>query len=124
MQEPQRSHNRLSNEAAAAALALGAASVVADSAFYGRPTSSVANFLWYNVVGGGDSALYGIEGPWFYLHNGLLNLNVVLPLGLLPLSWPLYGAAKWDLLACVAPCAARGRVAACVRAHSAAADVA
>ena len=91
--------------AAAAALALGAASVAADSAFYGRPTSSMTNFLRYNVVGGGDSALYGTEGPWFYLHNGLLNLNVVLPLGLLPLSWPLYGAAKWDLLACVAPCA-------------------
>ena len=87
-----RGSRRRRGWAAAAALALGAASVAADSAFYGRPTSSVANFLRYNVVGGGDSALYGTEGPWFYLHNGLLNLNVVLPLGLLPLSWPLYGA--------------------------------
>jgi alpha-1,2-mannosyltransferase len=36
----------------------------------------------YNVVGGGDSALYGVEGPTFYLRNGLNNLQLLLPLAL------------------------------------------
>lgn len=44
---------------------------------------SLWNFIHYNVVGGGDSALYGVESPTFYLRNGLLNLNVALPLALL-----------------------------------------
>ena len=44
---------------------------------------SLWNFVRYNVFGGGDSALYGVEGPSFYLRNGLNNLNVILPLGLI-----------------------------------------
>lgn len=43
---------------------------------------SLWNFLKYNVVGGGDSALYGVEAADYYLRNGLNNLNLVLPLAL------------------------------------------
>lgn len=41
---------------------------------------SLLNFLRYNVAGGGDSALYGVEGPGFYLRSGALALNLALPL--------------------------------------------
>ena len=41
---------------------------------------SLLNFLRYNVGGGGDSALYGVEGPGFYLRSGALALNAALPL--------------------------------------------
>jgi hypothetical protein len=45
------------------------------------------NFVKYNVVGGGDSALYGVESSTYYLRNAFTNLNLVLPLALLaPLS--------------------------------------
>ncbi len=44
---------------------------------------SLWNFVRYNVFGGGDSALYGVEGPSFYMRNGLNNLNFILPLGLI-----------------------------------------
>ncbi len=44
--------------------------------------ASLWNFIKYNVVGGGDSALYGVESPTYYLRNGLLNLNLALPLAL------------------------------------------
>ena len=43
---------------------------------------SLWNFLQYNVAGGGDSALYGVEAPTFYLRNALTNLNIILPLAL------------------------------------------
>jgi alpha-1,2-mannosyltransferase len=46
------------------------------------PQASLWNFVRYNVVGGGDSALYGVEGPTFDLRNGLNNLQLVLPLAL------------------------------------------
>lgn len=36
----------------------------------------------YNVVGGGDSALYGVEGPAFYFRNGFNNFTLALPLAL------------------------------------------
>ena len=36
----------------------------------------------YNVFGGGDSALYGVESSSFYMRNGLNTLNLILPLGL------------------------------------------
>ncbi len=49
--------------------------VLLDRLFYGTWTVSLWNFVRYNVVGGGDSALYGVEGPLFYLINGALNLN-------------------------------------------------
>ncbi|CAG9463934.1 unnamed protein product [Pedinophyceae sp. YPF-701] len=54
-----------------------------DTLFYGRLTSSAVNFLKYNVAGGGDSSLYGVESWTFYLRNGLLNLGPVLPAALL-----------------------------------------
>lgn len=44
---------------------------------------SLWNFIRYNVVGGGDSALYGVEAASFYLRNGVLNLNIALPLAAL-----------------------------------------
>ncbi len=45
------------------------------------------NFLKYNVAGGGDSSLYGVESGTFYLRNALTNLNLVAPLAILvPLS--------------------------------------
>lgn len=43
---------------------------------------SLWNFIKYNVFGGGDSALYGVESSSFYLRNGLNNLNLMLPLAL------------------------------------------
>ena len=43
---------------------------------------SLLNFVSYNVAGGGDSALYGVESSHFYLLNGLLNFNIALPLAL------------------------------------------
>ncbi|KAL0044650.1 hypothetical protein WJX82_004234 [Trebouxia sp. C0006] len=54
-----------------------------DRLFYGKWTFSLWNFVCYNVFGGGDSALYGVEGPSFYMRNGLNNLNFILPLGLI-----------------------------------------
>jgi hypothetical protein len=44
---------------------------------------SLWNFVYYNVAGGGESALYGVEGPLFYLSNGFNNFTLALPLALL-----------------------------------------
>ena len=55
---------------------------------------SLWNFIVYNVVGGGDSALYGVEGRGFYLRNGANQLVAVLPLALL--GFPL--VAAWQRL--------------------------
>ncbi|XP_020244579.1 dol-P-Man:Man(6)GlcNAc(2)-PP-Dol alpha-1,2-mannosyltransferase [Asparagus officinalis] len=52
-----------------------ALSVTADYYCYGRWTSSVFNLLVYNVLGGGESHLYGTEGPMFYLRNAFNNFN-------------------------------------------------
>lgn len=60
--------------------------VAFDRLFYGRWTFSLWNFIKYNVFGGGDSALYGVESSSFYLRNGLNNLNLILPLAL---AYPL-----------------------------------
>ena len=40
------------------------------------------NLIRYNVAGGGDSALYGVEGPLFYLRNTFNAFNLALPLAL------------------------------------------
>ncbi|GLJ37297.1 hypothetical protein SUGI_0756550 [Cryptomeria japonica] len=58
-------------------------SILTDYYYYGRWTSSVLNLLVYNVVGGGESHLYGVEGPLFYLRNGFNNFNFALLLALL-----------------------------------------
>ena len=47
---------------------------------------SLWNFIRYNVVGGGDSALYGVEDSSYYLRNGANNLNLIFVLGL---AYPL-----------------------------------
>lgn len=53
---------------------------------------SLWNFIRYNVIGGGDSALYGVESAYYYLRNGAINLNVALPLALIAplvlILWP------------------------------------
>lgn len=58
-----------------------------------HPQASLWNFVRYNVVGGGESALYGVEGPSYYLRNGVNNFSLALPLALaLPLVALLAGA--------------------------------
>lgn len=58
-----------------------------DRWYYGKWTSSLINFIKYNVVGGGDSALYGVESWSYYLRNGFNNLQLVLPLALCITPW-------------------------------------
>ena len=48
-----------------------------------RPQSSVLNLVVYNVAGGGNSALYGTEGPLFYVRNLFNAFNLALPLAAL-----------------------------------------
>ncbi|KMT13175.1 hypothetical protein BVRB_4g085810 [Beta vulgaris subsp. vulgaris] len=64
-------------------VALLALSVLVDYLYYKRWTSSVLNLLLYNVLGGGESHLYGVEGPLFYLRNGFNNFNLCFVLALL-----------------------------------------
>lgn len=80
-------------------------SVFADYYCYGRWTSSVFNLLKYNVLGGGESHLYGTEGPTFYFRNGFNNFNfsfvlALLFLGILPIARKKYAP---DLLIVVSP---------------------
>ncbi|KAK6229322.1 hypothetical protein SCA6_018273 [Theobroma cacao] len=86
-------------------IALLALSILVDCYYYGRWTSSVLNLLVYNVVGGGESHLYGTEGPLFYLRNGFNNFNfcfilALLFLGILPIARKKYAP---DLLIVVSP---------------------
>ncbi|KAH6795756.1 hypothetical protein C2S51_036742 [Perilla frutescens var. frutescens] len=64
-------------------LFLLALSIVVDHYYYGKWTSSVLNLMIYNVLGGGESHLYGTEGPLFYLKNGFNNFNFCFILALL-----------------------------------------
>lgn len=64
-------------------VALLTLSVLVDYCYYRRWTSSVLNLLLYNVLGGGESHLYGVEGPLFYLQNGFNNFNFCFLLALL-----------------------------------------
>lgn len=80
-------------------------SVVTDYNYYGKWTSSVLNLLIYNVAGGGESHLYGTEGPLFYLKNGFNNFNfcfvlAMLFLGILPIAKKKYAP---DLLIVISP---------------------
>ncbi|CAN1145873.1 Dol-P-Man:Man(6)GlcNAc(2)-PP-Dol alpha-1,2-mannosyltransferase [Linum perenne] len=68
---------------AVTSIALIVLSVLVDYHYYGRWTSSVLNILVYNVAGGGESHLYGTEGPLFYLRNAFNNFNFCLVLALL-----------------------------------------
>ncbi|KAL6314757.1 hypothetical protein AAG906_027105 [Vitis piasezkii] len=90
---------------AIASLALLALSLLVDYHYYGRWTSSVLNLLIYNVLGGGESHLYGIEGPLYYLRNGFNNFNfcfvlALLFLGILPIVRKKYVP---DLLVVISP---------------------
>ncbi|XP_074290231.1 alpha-1,2-mannosyltransferase ALG9-like [Silene latifolia] len=64
-------------------VSLLALSVLVDHYYYKRWTSSVLNLLLYNVLGGGESHLYGVEGPLFYVHNAFNNFNFAFVLALL-----------------------------------------
>ncbi len=55
--------------------------------------ASLWNFVVYNVAGGGDSALYGVEPAGFYLRNGANQLAAALPLAVL--GFPLAAAWQW-----------------------------
>ncbi|KAD0572593.1 hypothetical protein E3N88_44040 [Mikania micrantha] len=80
-------------------------SVFVDYHYYGKWTSSVMNLLMYNVVGGGESHLYGIEGPLYYLKNGFNNFNFALVLALLFVATLSVTKKKYapDLLVVVSP---------------------
>lgn len=76
-------------------VALLALSILVDHHYYGRWTSSVLNLLLYNVLGGGGSHLYGVEGPLFYLRNGFNNFNFCFVLALLfPIILPVHVVRK------------------------------
>ncbi|XP_022140430.1 dol-P-Man:Man(6)GlcNAc(2)-PP-Dol alpha-1,2-mannosyltransferase [Momordica charantia] len=86
-------------------IALLVFSLLVDYYYYKRLTSSVLNLLIYNVLGGGESHLYGTEGPLFYLRNGFNNFNVsfilaLLFLVILPISRKKYVP---DLLVVISP---------------------
>lgn len=82
-----------------------ALSVITDYYFYKRWTSSVFNLLVYNVMGGGESHLYGTEGPLYYLRNGFNNFNFCFILALLFLAMLPIARKKYapDLLVVVSP---------------------
>ncbi|GMI85351.1 EMS-mutagenized bri1 suppressor 3 [Hibiscus trionum] len=90
---------------AVTSIALLALSVLVDYCYYQRWTSSVLNLLVYNVLGGGESHLYGTEGPLFYLRNGFNNFNfcfilALLFLGILPIARKKYAP---DLIIIISP---------------------
>ncbi|KAH9617532.1 hypothetical protein KSS87_006504 [Heliosperma pusillum] len=77
-------------------VALLALSVLVDHYYYQRWTSSVLNLLLYNVLGGGESHLYGVEGPLFYVHNAFNNFNFAFVFALLfPATLLVQAAAKF-----------------------------
>ncbi|KAL5550089.1 hypothetical protein UlMin_000265 [Ulmus minor] len=88
-------------------VAVLAFSLLVDYYYYKRWTSSVLNLLIYNVVGGGDSHLYGTEGPLYYLRNGFNNFNFCFVLALLFLVMILMPVMRKkyapDLLVVVSP---------------------
>ncbi|XP_057952186.1 dol-P-Man:Man(6)GlcNAc(2)-PP-Dol alpha-1,2-mannosyltransferase isoform X2 [Malania oleifera] len=80
-------------------------SLLVDYYYYRRWTSSILNLLVYNVLGGGESHLYGTEGALYYLRNGFNNFNfcfifALLFLAILPIVKRKYAP---DLLVVVAP---------------------
>ncbi|KAM7495397.1 hypothetical protein LguiB_030006 [Lonicera macranthoides] len=90
---------------AVTSLALVAFSIFVDYNFYKRWTSSVINLMLYNVLGGGESHLYGTEGPLYYLRNGFNNFNIsfalaLLFVGILPITRKKFAP---DLLIVISP---------------------
>lgn len=90
---------------AVTSLSLLVLSVLVDYHYYRRWTSSVLNLLIYNVLGGGDSHLYGIEGSLFYMRNGFNNFNFCFVLALLFLVFLPIARRKYapDLLIVISP---------------------
>ncbi|KAF3442419.1 hypothetical protein FNV43_RR16335 [Rhamnella rubrinervis] len=90
---------------AVTSVTLLALSLLVDYYYYGRWTSSVLNLLLYNVVGGGESHLYGTEGALYYLRNGFNNFNFCFILALLFLVMLPILRRKYalDLLVVVSP---------------------
>lgn len=86
-------------------LSLLVLSLLVDYTYYGRWTSSVLNLSIYNVVGGGQSHLYGTEGPLYYLRNGFNNFNLCFVLALLFLAILPIAKKKYapDLVVVVSP---------------------
>eukprot|EP01112_Ceratiomyxa_fruticulosa_P000981 TRINITY_DN1092_c0_g1_i4.p1 TRINITY_DN1092_c0_g1~~TRINITY_DN1092_c0_g1_i4.p1 ORF type:complete len:592 (-),score=89.77 TRINITY_DN1092_c0_g1_i4:127-1902(-) len=75
-------------------------SILVDYLYYQKVVVAVYNIMEYNMGGsggGGDSNLFGLEPWWFYLVNGVLNFNFLLPLSLLslPLVALFYFTQKW-----------------------------
>ncbi|PIA42223.1 hypothetical protein AQUCO_02100239v1 [Aquilegia coerulea] len=101
----KRRFKRVFLSAAATSVVVFALSVYTDYIYYQKWTSSVLNLLVYNVVGGGESHLYGTEGPLYYLRNGFNNFNfcfvlALMFLGILPITRKKYTP---DLLVIVSP---------------------
>lgn len=90
---------------AVTSIALLALSILVDYYYYQRWTSSVFNLLVYNVVGGGESHLYGTEGALFYIRNGFNNFNFCFVLALLFLAILPIARKKYapDLLIVISP---------------------
>ncbi|KAH7512647.1 hypothetical protein FEM48_Zijuj12G0113100 [Ziziphus jujuba var. spinosa] len=90
---------------AVTSVSLLALSLLFDCYYYGKWTSSVLNLMLYNVVGGGESHLYGIEGPFYYFRNGFNNFNFSFILALLFLVMIPILRRKFalDLLVVVSP---------------------
>ncbi|KAK9046446.1 hypothetical protein V6N11_052333 [Hibiscus sabdariffa] len=70
-----------------------------------KPAQAVAVAAVGVILGGGESHLYGTEGPLFYLRNGFNNFNfcfifALLFLSILPIVWRKYAP---DLLIVVSP---------------------
>ncbi|KAH7861770.1 hypothetical protein Vadar_030627 [Vaccinium darrowii] len=86
-------------------IVLMALSLLVDYTYYRRWTSSVLNLVIYNVLGGGESHLYGTEGPLYYLKNGFNNFNfcfilALLFVGVLPVARKKYAP---DLFVVISP---------------------
>ncbi|CAH9085168.1 unnamed protein product [Cuscuta epithymum] len=80
-------------------------SILVDHFYYKKWTSSVVNLMLYNALGGGQSHLYGTEGPLFYLRNGFNNFNIGFVLALLFIGIFPIAKKKYDreLLVVISP---------------------
>ncbi|KAL9259999.1 Dol-P-Man:Man(6)GlcNAc(2)-PP-Dol alpha-1,2-mannosyltransferase-like protein [Drosera capensis] len=78
----RRSFKKTFLSGAIASVIVLALSVLTDYYYYKKWTSSLLNLLFYNVLGGGESHLYGTEGPMYYLQNGFNNFNICFVLAL------------------------------------------
>jgi len=74
-------------------------SVAVDTHFYHKLVIAPLQIVLYNVFGHAGPELYGVEPWYYYLLNGFLNFNFVLPLALVaPLILLLWGwkSARWS----------------------------